>query len=143
MKKIIGGKRYDTDTAKEVGFDSFGYPRDFNHWKETLYRKNTGEFFLHGEGGPQTKYATADGLSGWSSGERILPLTIAEAKEWAEKHMTADEYEAVFEIADEDAGKKTVSFSLPQWAIDKIATYAAEWKISKSEVIEKFIKERE
>ena len=139
MKKIISGKRYDTETAKEVGYYSIN-PGQLNELTETLYRKNTGEFFLHGEGGPQTRYATADGLSGWSSGERILPLTIAEAKEWAEAHMTAEEYEAVFEIAEDATDKKTVTFSLPQWAIDKIASRAAEWQVSKSEVIERLLK---
>ena len=139
MKKIISGKRYDTETAKEVGYYSIN-PGQLNELTETLYRKNTGEFFLHGEGGPQTKYATADGLSGWASGERILPLSIAEAKEWAEAHMTAEEYEAVFEIAEDDTDKKTVTFSLPQWAIDKIAANAAEWGISKSKVIERLLK---
>ncbi len=139
MKKIISGKRYDTETAKEVGYYSIN-PGQLNELTETLYRKNTGEFFLHGEGGPQTKYATADGLSGWASGERILPLSIAEAKEWAEAHMTAEEYEAVFEINEESVDKKVVTFSLPQWAIDKIAANAAEWGISKSEVIERLLK---
>lgn len=139
MKKIISGKRYDTETAKEVGYYSIN-PGQLNELTETLYRKNTGEFFLHGEGGPQTRYATADGLSGWSSGERILPLTITEAKEWAEAHMTAEEYEAVFEINEESVDKKVVTFSLPQWAIDKIAARAAEWQVSKSEVIERLLK---
>ena len=139
MKKIINGKRYDTDTAKEVGYFSRN-PGQLDALTETLYRKNTGEFFLHGEGGPQTRYATADGLSGWSSGERILPLSITEAKEWAEAHMTAEEYEAVFEINEESVDKKVVTFSLPQWAIDKIAAHAAEWQVSKSEVIERLLK---
>ena len=63
MKKIIGGngkpwRRYDTETAKAVGSRDNGLSyRDFNHVEETLYRKKTGEFFLHGEGGPMTKYA--------------------------------------------------------------------------------------
>ena len=139
MKKIINGKRYDTDTAKEVGYFSRN-PGQLDALTETLYRKNTGEFFLHGCGGPQTRYANADGLSGWSSGERILPLSITEAKEWAEAHMTAEEYEAVFEINEESVDKKVVTFSLPQWAIDKIAAHAAEWQVSKSEVIERLLK---
>lgn len=45
MKKIINGRRYDTDRAKEVGYDYYSNPGDFSYWRETLYRKNTGEFF--------------------------------------------------------------------------------------------------
>ena len=38
MKKIINGRKYDTETAKEIGYWSNGYPcSDFNHCNETLY----------------------------------------------------------------------------------------------------------
>lgn len=97
MKKIINGKKYDTDTATEVGYwsNGFGY-RDFSWMEETLYRKKTGEFFLHGEGGPMTGYAEQCGGNGWCSGERIIPMTEEKAKEWAERRMDVDEYEALF-----------------------------------------------
>lgn len=134
MKKIINGKRYDTDTAKECGFFSIN-PGQLDELTETLYRKSTGEFFLHGCGGPQTKYANADGLSGWSSGERILPLTVSEAKGWAEKNISADEYEKLFEVTEED--KQLVGFKLSKAAISKIAEIAATEGISKSEVVER------
>ena len=59
MKKVINGKRYDTDTATLMGSDSFSNSRDFRHWIEELYRKNNGEYFLYGKGGAMTKYAKA------------------------------------------------------------------------------------
>lgn len=56
--KIINGKRYNTKTAKKVACYSNGYPyTDFGYFCETLYRKKTGEFFLHEDGGAFTKYA--------------------------------------------------------------------------------------
>ena len=56
MKKIINGRKYDTETAKEIGYWSNGYPcSDFNHCEETLYLKKTGEYFLYGEGGALTE----------------------------------------------------------------------------------------
>ena len=61
MNKRINGKRYDTETAKEVGCVSWGAVGDFRHSSETLYRKSTGEFFLYGEGGPLSEYAVATG----------------------------------------------------------------------------------
>lgn len=40
MKKIINGRKYDTETAKEVGFFSNEYPcGDFNWCQETLYKR--------------------------------------------------------------------------------------------------------
>ena len=85
MRKIIGGKKYDTETATCVGSDSYSYPGDFGYWEECLYRKNNGEFFLHGEGGPMTKYAVDISTNETSGSSRITPMSIEEAKEWAEK----------------------------------------------------------
>lgn len=97
MKKIINGKKYDTETAKKVGYACANAPRnDFSFWEEELYKKKTGEFFLYGHGGPATGYAKPCGNNAWQSGERIYPITIEKAKEWAERHLDADEYEEIF-----------------------------------------------
>lgn len=96
MKKIISGKVYDTDKAQEMAtWSNGGSWRDFSHFEETLYRKKTGEYFLHGEGGPNTSYATRCGNS-WGYGERIIPYTEEKAKAWAEKHLDGDEYIDIF-----------------------------------------------
>lgn len=96
MKKIINGKKYDTTTATRVGSYSFSNSRDFNHFSEELYCKTTGEYFLYGEGGPNSKYSRTVGQNEWSGGEEITPLTEEEARKWAEKHLTGDEYEDIF-----------------------------------------------
>ena len=137
MKKIINGRRYDTDSAKFLAEDSYSYRSDFHWWRETLYRKNTGEYFLHGEGGPASKYAEAVGMNKWSSGERIMPLSLTEAQKWAEEHLDAIEYETIFGAVEEDTTKRTVTFSLTEATIEKISRAAAEAGCSKSEVIER------
>lgn len=137
MNKVINGRRYDTDTAREVGYATYSNPGDFNHWSETLYRKSTGEYFLYGEGGPMSRYATAIGQNQWSGGERIMPLTLGEAQKWAEQHLSADEYEKIFGAINEHDKKRLASFYLPEAAIEKIARSAASQGISKSEVIER------
>lgn len=99
MKRIIGGRVYDTETARQVGepWSPAGVcPSDFDWLEETLYRKRTGEYFLHGRGGARTKYAEPYGQSGWTGGERIMPMAYDEAREWAEAHLDADEYIAAF-----------------------------------------------
>lgn len=140
MKKIINGKRYDTNTAKELGYDSYSNRSDFSYWCETLYRKTTGEFFLHGEGGPNSRYAESVGLNSWTGGERIMPMSLEEAQKWAEEHLDGDEYEKIFGIVEETAEKRTVTFSLTETAIEKIARLAAENGCTKSEVIEKLLR---
>lgn len=96
MKKIIKGKKYDTDTAHFCGAYSYGSPTDFSYLSEALYKKKTGEFFLYGEGGAQTKYAETISDNEWCGGEAITPLTEDEAKEWAEINLDADEFEDLF-----------------------------------------------
>lgn len=96
MKKIINGRKYDTGTAEKLGERSYSYRGDFNFVSEELYRKKTGEFFLYGEGGGMTQYASRVDSNCWTGGEDIIPLTEKEAKEWAERFLDADEYEAIF-----------------------------------------------
>jgi len=114
MKKIINKKLYDTETAQNIGVDGNGYnANDFNCVCETLYRKRTGEYFLHGEGGARSRYASREGNM-WGWGQQIIPLTYDEAQEWAEKHLTADEYAEAFGMPDEgDESKTAITITLP------------------------------
>lgn len=84
MKKIIDGKKYNTETAQKMG----------GHDNGTLYRKKTGEFFLHGEG------------------EQIIPQAEKEAEEWAKAHLKIDEYEAIFGEVGEDYSDTNVNFTI-------------------------------
>ena len=97
MQKIIAGKKYNTDTAVAVGYyqSNCSYS-DFHYFDETLYRKKTGEYFLFGSGGPMTNYACSQGQNCYGWGKDIIPLTIHEAKEWAEEHLSVEKYESIF-----------------------------------------------
>lgn len=96
MKKIINGKKYDTETAKLLGQWTNFYPvNDFKHCKEELYQKKSGEFFLYGEGGPLSKYSKGDNHM-MCSGENIFPFSEKEALEWSEEHLDVDRYEELF-----------------------------------------------
>lgn len=131
MKRIINGKLYDTDTAKELGVDSYGQgSRDFHHWSETLYQKRTGEFFIYGEGGPMTKYAVSCGQNQWSGGEKIIPLTYQAAQKWAEEHLDADEYQQIFGDVNEDGADVLISAKIPAAVDGKLRKMAAQNGIS-------------
>lgn len=101
MKKIINGKMYNTETAKELGGYWNGYSEgDFYFLKETLYLKKSGEYFLHGEGGAASKYWKRFG-DGRIGDNVIIPFSEEEAKEWAVEYLSADEYEALFGTVEE------------------------------------------
>lgn len=139
MKKIISGKVYDTETAQKVGYwsNNLGY-RDFNWREESLYRKKTGEYFLHGAGGPRTNYAERVGNM-WGSGERIMPLTFTEAKAWAEEHLDGEEYEEIFGEVAEDGSRIQVCYSLAASTVETIKRRAAEGGISASEYVDRLV----
>lgn len=135
MRKIINGKSYDTTTAREVASCYHGDgPRDFRYYSERLYCKRTGEYFLAGEGGPMSKYARSAGLNQWTGGEGIIPLSYAEATEWAEREMDAEDYEAEFGPVSEGE-RVTMSISLPADVADRIRRAAKTEGCSVSECI--------
>ena len=102
MKQIINRRKYDTESAVEMGRWDNGLPmNDFNYCSEILYYKKNGEFFIYGDGGANTKYAKLDG-DFWMGSEKIIPISYDMAKTWAEKHLTAEQYEKIFgDMADE------------------------------------------
>lgn len=137
MKKIINGKLYSTDTAREVGgWCNAGNWRDFSHMEETLYCKRTGEYFLFGEGGPMTQYAQSCGNSGWTGGKRIMPMTAKEAREWAEEKLTVDEYEEEFgDVSEGDDTRVSLTISLTAAEADRIRKEAREQGVTISALI--------
>lgn len=139
MKKIINGKLYDTETAKRVGEWNNGCYGNFNYCAENLYRKRTGEFFLYGYGGPMSKYAESAGNNCWTDGCAITPLTYDAAKQWAEEHLTADEYEAIFGPVMEDESKNTLTLYMTATAIEKAKRAASQAGVSLSSYIESLI----
>lgn len=97
MKKIIKNKLYNTDSAKYVAdYQNIPYFGNYQYYKEALYRKKTGEFFLYGYGNAASKYAAVRGDRMRCPGEKILPLTEADAMECVEEHSDADTYIELF-----------------------------------------------
>ena len=95
MKKIINGKMYNTETAKLL-CEACGRRGSASWWKEQLYRKKTGEYFLFGEGGPGSRWAVPLDINSWNEGEDVIPMTEEEARAWAEKNADVEEYCEIF-----------------------------------------------
>jgi len=144
MKKIINGKKYDTETAEELAYwENMPNALDFNQYSETLYRKKTGEYFLHGEGGPMTKYARTIDSNSWSGGERIMPLTVAKAQAWAEEHLDGDKYEKIFGVVTDDDSRQQVCFSISVATLETIKLRAAAAGITESTYIDQLVQSQE
>lgn len=79
MKKIINGKLYDTEKA-----ESFGSRTQ----TATLYRRDDLSYFIH---------FTDTNMAG----DQIQVVTEDEAKEWAMKNLSAEEYLADFGAPEE------------------------------------------
>ena len=127
MKKIIKNKVYDTDTAQRLGdYAPNPYRSDFHYFCETLDRKKTGEFFLHGEGNAASKYARSCGQNETCWGEKIIPLTYEAAQQWAEEHLDGDSYIEIFGELEEDGSTEVLSISMPASAAAKIRQLAGQ-----------------
>lgn len=95
MRKIINGKKCDTDTAIKLGY----YTRDVsepNGYAETLYRTKSGTFFIHGAGNKMSPYAGLSDSGELICGEQIRLISDDYAANWAKAHLSSDEYSNIF-----------------------------------------------
>ena len=140
MNKVIRGKRYNTETAKLVGTWEANEPENSDFWeKEELYQKRSGEFFLIGQGGAQTQYARFSMGGESKPGIELRPIEPEEASDWAEEHLTADEYEALFGPVAEDGSRGRITLTLLNSTIDTVRREAQRRKMNVNEYLEKLI----
>ncbi|MDD4151361.1 MAG: hypothetical protein PHR68_01990 [Candidatus Gracilibacteria bacterium] len=86
MNKIIGGKLYDTEKADLLISAGNGLSgSDFRYFSEDLYITKKGNFFIHGEGGPLTKYVVESG-SRRNGSEDIFVLDKKDVLNWLEEN---------------------------------------------------------
>ena len=136
MKKIINGRKYDTDTAVYLGSYEHDFRSSFRWYMEDLYRKKTGEFFIYGEGHAASPYARSSYDGGFDPGEAIRPLSYEEAQAWAEKYLSTDKYEKIFGEVSEDENRTTLSISMASSTAEVARREAAKRDISLSAYIE-------
>lgn len=115
MKKIIRGRKYDTETARKVGCKT--EQAQYGDVDYALYRKRTGEYFVHAE----YDYTYDDGCPDY-----IKPLTNDEANEWAQENLDVDVYEREFGEVSEDDGNVATTLNLPRKSYDKLKKLALD-----------------
>jgi hypothetical protein len=98
MRKIIGGKLYDTETATKVcAVSPPGLSQgDFRFEDTWLFRSPRGAFFISGQGGPYSRWARPDGENGVRSGEGLQLMSEAEARGLCEQDGTPQQFVAAF-----------------------------------------------
>jgi hypothetical protein len=123
-------KSYDTGTAHRVGAPYVQGNRtkgDPHRSCETLYRKRTGEYFLHVMGGSATDM---------NGGEAIIPLDPNAARDWARRHVANDVYEAEFVRGGDDT-PVALSIQVSKVAYDRIKDAATADGSTMREVVER------
>ncbi len=135
MYKVINKKRYNTETAKKLGYwESDQDYRGLYHEEETLYRSKAGNYFLHCYGGAGSKYSQKIGMNEWASGETIIPIDEETARKWAEEHLDGSEYEMIFGIPETgEAVQATVR--IPAVMAEKLEKRMDEEKSSRNDLI--------
>ena len=76
MKKLIGKKEYDTETAILIKKFTYSYFGDPTGYEEILYRTLDGFFFIYVRGGAKSIYPQ----------ENIMRLGKSKVDEWLENH---------------------------------------------------------
>ena len=101
MKRIIDGKRYNTETAQFIGNWEYAEPGNFHHVYEALYRTPSGRYFLEYQGGALSPYAVNNGPHCVSGSRGIRPLDAEEALAWCEdRDIDAEVIEKFFTVED-------------------------------------------
>lgn len=90
MEKVIEGKRYSLARAHLIAEWSNGLvATGAEYFEESLYKSWRGNWFIHGRGGAQSKYA---------GGEDIHPLSETEAIAWLQEHRCEAALDRYFPI---------------------------------------------
>ena len=96
MRRIKGGKIYDTNTATCICGTGNGLSgSDFGFEDSGLYVTKRGGFFISGRGGASSRFAVSNG-DGYVGSSDIIVLSAPEALAEAERHADADTVEKYF-----------------------------------------------
>lgn len=139
MDSIIGTRRYNTETAKKVLSVESDIHTD-SYYKEDLYQKRTGEYFLHCKGGPQSKYRDYNkGQGCWVESEVILPLSIDSMNSWVAENFDRDS-DAIKDLFDPKDGDYTmISARISSKSKKLLSEQANRMGVSQAKVIDLLI----
>lgn len=93
MKDRTDNSSYDTNISTKIGEYKSNLPaNNFGYYKEALYKTPSGQYFLTGHGGPESRYSEiVAGKNIAHANNCFKPLTFAQAKEWYEDFILHDD----------------------------------------------------
>lgn len=133
VKKRIGSKEYNTETAIELFRNEGGNERDGTWFCDTVYKKRSGELFVWRQCG---RRIAKDDLK--VSNEQVVWEEVLVGKE-AKAILTQEQWNEYMEIEKDPDKKEVRTFYLTNSAYDKLNRLAAEKGISKAELLELLI----
>ena len=77
----------------------------------------------------------------WSGGEKIIPLSSAKAREWAEEHLDADEYAEIFGMPDEGEDVAALNIQIDAALMARLRARAADEGISLTACVEGILRD--
>ena len=87
MKKVIGNKVYDIETAEEFhAWDNGCTPTDFYYRLKVLFRTPNGRYFIYHKGGPKTDMVVKSGNKTYSGSSSIEAVDENEVFEFLQEH---------------------------------------------------------
>ena len=140
MKKIINGRVYNTATAHRLAQGGNGLPRnDFSYCEEELYRTKSGKYFLYGKGGPNSRHARRVEQNTWTGAEAIIPISTDTARDWAEEHLSADDYSDIFAVIPDGADRETLNLTVSPATKSALLRMREEQGLSISRIIDEMV----
>ena len=103
MKYQLDGYKYDSDRTPIIG-DVYETGTGDNYGYRALHLTRTGKFFIHCKGHcPEFDSVSRRG----GKPEKLIPITYAEARDWAERHFSSENFDKYFseDYADGDPNK--------------------------------------
>lgn len=140
MKKIIKNKVYDTNTAILIARADHDNIKDTYGatCKQALYRKKTGELFVHLESGTSlTLHSVLQ--NDYRQGRGIYPLTYDQAQKWCEEELSADKWEEVFGDPEDDEEDVLLGVRVSAAAAAKLKRISAETGKPQNRIVEELI----
>lgn len=130
MRKILKNKVYDTATAQYIGAYLGQWENETRWFREELYKKRTGEYFLYSEGGADSPHGKDGDVS-----EEITPLSFENAKLWGEKRLDPNVCDMEFGIDHDDDAMVRLHVQIPSSLNDYLETERSRSGVSKSEIV--------
>lgn len=141
MKTVIDNKLYDSEKARLIGETARNTSSDTLYLYEQLYKKRTGEYFVYGEGGPDTPYGIEEDDGTMSPGEGITPLTYDEARKWAEASLDGKDYSREFGTIDlSDGAMTTMAVRVSMVGKEALDRRCSRTGKTRSEIVDEFLR---